>query len=235
MRALLELVRRLAGSLRPLAAATPISKKNCACTSSWRPSGEHGADARRRRPCAQLACAPAAQRRRWSSCATSAACRRSRRCAADVVFGWRQLVRHRTASVSAILSLGLALGATTGGVPARRHGAAAPAAGRRSVAALRRHAVRSHDMRRTVRRSATTSTIRPIARTSHVAGGQADVLLMGSARRGADSSIDGGRARNGRPAVRFRKRLFDAWACGPRSAVSSPKPTTWCPMGIRLP
>jgi putative ABC transport system permease protein len=32
--------------------------------------------------------------------------------AADVVFGWRQLVRHRTASVSAILSLGLALGAT---------------------------------------------------------------------------------------------------------------------------
>jgi predicted permease len=32
--------------------------------------------------------------------------------AADVVFGWRQLVRHRTASVSAVLSLGLALGAT---------------------------------------------------------------------------------------------------------------------------
>ncbi|HUR21468.1 MAG TPA: ABC transporter permease [Vicinamibacterales bacterium] len=32
--------------------------------------------------------------------------------AADVVFGWRQLRRHRTASVSAILSLGLALGAT---------------------------------------------------------------------------------------------------------------------------
>jgi putative ABC transport system permease protein len=31
--------------------------------------------------------------------------------AADVVFGWRQLVRHRTASLSAILSLGLALGA----------------------------------------------------------------------------------------------------------------------------
>jgi predicted permease len=30
---------------------------------------------------------------------------------ADVVFGWRQLVRHRTASLSAILSLGLAIGA----------------------------------------------------------------------------------------------------------------------------
>jgi predicted permease len=32
--------------------------------------------------------------------------------AADVRFGWRQIVRHRTASVSVILSLGLALGAT---------------------------------------------------------------------------------------------------------------------------
>ena len=31
---------------------------------------------------------------------------------ADLVFGWRQIVRHRTASLSAILSLGLALGAT---------------------------------------------------------------------------------------------------------------------------
>jgi hypothetical protein len=31
---------------------------------------------------------------------------------ADLVFGWRQIVRYRTASVSAILSLGLALGAT---------------------------------------------------------------------------------------------------------------------------
>jgi hypothetical protein len=31
----------------------------------------------------------------------------------DVVFGWRQLRRHRTASVAAALSLGLAIGATT--------------------------------------------------------------------------------------------------------------------------
>jgi predicted permease len=31
---------------------------------------------------------------------------------ADVVFGWRQIVRHRTASASAVLVLGLALGAT---------------------------------------------------------------------------------------------------------------------------
>jgi putative ABC transport system permease protein len=32
--------------------------------------------------------------------------------AADLVFGWRQIVRHRTVSRSAILSLGLAMGAT---------------------------------------------------------------------------------------------------------------------------
>ena len=32
--------------------------------------------------------------------------------AADVKFGWRQILRHRTASLSAVLSLGLALGAT---------------------------------------------------------------------------------------------------------------------------
>ncbi|HEY7474719.1 MAG TPA: ABC transporter permease, partial [Vicinamibacterales bacterium] len=32
----------------------------------------------------------------------------------DVVFGWRQLNKHRTASAAAILSLGLAIGATTG-------------------------------------------------------------------------------------------------------------------------
>jgi predicted permease len=32
--------------------------------------------------------------------------------AADLVFGWRQIVRHRTASISTILSLGLAMGAT---------------------------------------------------------------------------------------------------------------------------
>src|SRR4051812_31770427 len=31
---------------------------------------------------------------------------------ADVVFGWRQIARHRAASLSAILSLGLAMGAT---------------------------------------------------------------------------------------------------------------------------
>jgi predicted permease len=34
--------------------------------------------------------------------------------AADFVFGWRQIVRHRTASISAVLSLGLAMGATLG-------------------------------------------------------------------------------------------------------------------------
>ena len=28
----------------------------------------------------------------------------------DLVFGWRQIVRHRTASLSAVLSLGLAIG-----------------------------------------------------------------------------------------------------------------------------
>ena len=33
--------------------------------------------------------------------------------AADVVFGWRQLNKHRAASVAAILSLALAIGATT--------------------------------------------------------------------------------------------------------------------------
>ena len=31
----------------------------------------------------------------------------------DVVFGWRQLRRHRGASLAAVLSLGLAIGATT--------------------------------------------------------------------------------------------------------------------------
>src|SRR6185503_21143916 len=33
--------------------------------------------------------------------------------AADVVFGWRQLNKHRAASAAAILSLALAIGATT--------------------------------------------------------------------------------------------------------------------------
>ena len=33
--------------------------------------------------------------------------------ASDVVFGWRQLNKHRTASAAAILSLALAIGATT--------------------------------------------------------------------------------------------------------------------------
>jgi len=33
--------------------------------------------------------------------------------ASDIVFGWRQLNKHRTASIAAILSLGLAIGATT--------------------------------------------------------------------------------------------------------------------------
>ncbi len=32
----------------------------------------------------------------------------------DVVFGWRQILKHRAASAAAILSLGLAIGATTG-------------------------------------------------------------------------------------------------------------------------
>src|SRR5262245_59931601 len=32
---------------------------------------------------------------------------------ADVVFSWRQLVKNRTASVAAVLSLGLAIGACT--------------------------------------------------------------------------------------------------------------------------
>src|SRR6476659_11006493 len=32
----------------------------------------------------------------------------------DIVFGWRQLNKHRTVSAAAILSLGLAIGATTG-------------------------------------------------------------------------------------------------------------------------
>jgi predicted permease len=36
--------------------------------------------------------------------------------AADVVFGWRQIVRHRGSSLSAVLALGLALGATMAAV-----------------------------------------------------------------------------------------------------------------------
>ena len=32
---------------------------------------------------------------------------------ADVVFGWRQLRKHRVATVAAVFSLGLAIGATT--------------------------------------------------------------------------------------------------------------------------
>jgi hypothetical protein len=31
----------------------------------------------------------------------------------DLTYAWRQLIRHRTASAAAILSLGLAIGATT--------------------------------------------------------------------------------------------------------------------------
>ena len=91
--------------------------------------------------------------------------------AADVVFGWRQLVRHRTASVSAILSLGLALGATMAAfrlvdtVLLRPLPVADPARLFVVTTAV-------HDIDGTCRTTATTSTIRPTASTSRSPAGR---------------------------------------------------------------
>ncbi len=56
---------------------------------------------------------------------------------ADAVFGWRQLKKRKVTSAAAILSLALAIGACTVGVPADRRAAAAAFAGGGAGAAVR--------------------------------------------------------------------------------------------------
>ena len=100
---------------------------------------------------------------------------------ADLVFGWRQLVRHRTASISAVLSLGLALGATMAAfrlvdtVLLRPLPVADPAR-------LFVISTSSHDADGTsdTRDDSDYPTYR---KYTEVAGAQADFLLMGSAVR----------------------------------------------------
>ena len=101
--------------------------------------------------------------------------------AADLVFGWRQLVRYRTASISAILSLGLALGATMAAfrlvdtVLLRPLPVADPA--RLFVISTSAH---DADGTSDTRDDSDYPTYRKYAQ---VVQGQADLLLMGSAVR----------------------------------------------------
>jgi putative ABC transport system permease protein len=99
----------------------------------------------------------------------------------DLVFGWRQLVRYRTASLSAILSLGLALGATMAAfrlvdtVLLRPLPVADPA--RLFVVSTTAH---DADGTSDTRDDFDYPTYRKYVQ---VAGAQADLLLMGSAVR----------------------------------------------------
>lgn len=111
MRAILEFARRLAGSLRR-------SRTDADLEERLRLHVELAAEDEQRRGQPPLDVARAARVRAGGhgtghgSAARSASLPSLDAIAADLVLGWRQIVRHRTASVSAMLSLGLALGAT---------------------------------------------------------------------------------------------------------------------------
>ena len=111
MRTMLELLRRLAGSLRSSRTDVDLEQElrvhvEMAAADQQR-RGHHPAEAARlaRLTTGEVALAMDALRDQrglpWLASAR-----------ADLVFAWRQIVRHRVASLAVILSLGLAMGAT---------------------------------------------------------------------------------------------------------------------------
>ena len=111
MRTLIELARRLAGSVR-------ASRRDADLAEELRTHLELAAEEEERRGRPADESVRAARLRAGGVTQAMEALRDQRGApavdalAADVVFGWRQIVRHRTASLSAVLSLGLAMGAT---------------------------------------------------------------------------------------------------------------------------
>ena len=111
MRTMLELLRRLAGSLRSSRTDVDLEQElrvhiEMAAADEQR-RGHHPAEAARlaRLTTGEVALAMDALRDQrglpWLASAR-----------ADLVFAWRQIVRHRVVSLAVILSLGLAMGAT---------------------------------------------------------------------------------------------------------------------------
>ena len=111
MRTMIEWARRLLGSLRP-------PRTDADITEELRVHLELAREQERRRGSSEDE-TPRAVRARAGAMTQAMDALRDQRgipaldaLAADVVFGWRQIVRHPTVSLSAILSLGLAMGAT---------------------------------------------------------------------------------------------------------------------------
>ncbi len=111
MRVLIEWARRLAGTVRPFRRDEDLAEE-------LRSHLELAAEEHSRRggPASESARAARVQAGGVTQALDSLRDQRSLptfdALAADVVFGWRQIVRHRTVSRSAVLSLGLAMGAT---------------------------------------------------------------------------------------------------------------------------
>src|SRR5688500_16718059 len=111
VRRMREFLLRLAGSVRPSRGDSDLQEE-------MRMHLELAAEAEARRGLAPGDAARAARLRAGGVAQAMDAARDQRSLPtldalrADIVFGWRQLLRNRVASVSAILSLGLAMGAT---------------------------------------------------------------------------------------------------------------------------
>ena len=111
MRAILELARRLANSVRPSRGDADLEEELRShlelAVEDERRRGQTDLEARRRAALRAGGLTQAMESTRHQRTLPSVDA-----VTADVVFGWRQLARHRLASLSAILSLGLAMGAT---------------------------------------------------------------------------------------------------------------------------
>ena len=111
MRVLIEWARRLAGTLRPFRRDDDLAEE-------LRSHLELAAEDRTRRGGSVSESARAARVQAGGVTQALDSLRDQRALptldalAADLVFGWRQIVRHRTVTRSAVLSLGLAMGAT---------------------------------------------------------------------------------------------------------------------------
>ena len=149
----------------------------------------------------------------------------------DAIFGWRQILRHRTASTIAVLSLGLSIGATVDGIPVRgRHPAPAPA-DRRSGSPLLRCSSRSWIRRRpdtredydypTFRQSATFWRTKPIVM---VVGMSHPVEAIG--RQRPERTLPS--------AIPLRQRLSSVRSAGRQPVDCSVHQTTTSPARILL-
>ena len=103
-----EWMHRLIGALRR-GGAMRICRRSCGSTWSSPPRMRSAAASRR----APRVCTPAASAQAMDALRDQRGWPWLHSVSSDFVFAWRQLKKHRTASLAAILSLGLAVGATT--------------------------------------------------------------------------------------------------------------------------